>query len=156
MKEMLLKTAGQLIPPERQFAEEFSLKKEKLAEMCSLTLAGRKDIDHLIGTGNQSMARDNDRNFARFMDALFTDYSPAVFVETVLWVFRAYRSHGFQTTYWACNLNIWADKLKEELSPGAYAQIYPFYNWLIINIPQFSGLTDEIPMDPSIDTVHGA
>jgi len=88
------------------------------------------------------MAEDNNRNFPRFMTSLFLDYKPEVIVETVLWVFRAYRSHGFQTTYWAANLNIWVELLKKELTPEAFKEIYPFYNWLIVNIPVFVSITD--------------
>ena len=76
------------------------------------------------------------------MASLFLDYEPEVFVDTVLWVFRAYRSHGFQTTYWAANLNLWVDLLKKDLTPEAFEEIYPFYNWLIVNIPAFVKLTD--------------
>jgi len=78
-----------------------------------------------------------------------------VLVETVLWVFRAYRSHGFQTTYWAANLNIWVDLIRQELSESAYNEIYPFYNWLIVNIPVFVKLSDEILYDVSAENIPG-
>jgi hypothetical protein len=76
------------------------------------------------------------------MESMFADYKPNVFLETVLWVFRAYRTHGFHSTYWAANLNIWVDMLKEDLSEQAFKEIYPFYDWLIVNIPIFVKLTD--------------
>jgi hypothetical protein len=106
-------------------------------------MSKRTDLEKLIGKGNQCMAEDNNRNFARFMESLFYNYRPDVFVETVLWVFRAYRSHGFQTTYWPANLNTWIENLKKTLSPEAFNAIYPFYNWLIVNIPIFVKLSDE-------------
>ena len=142
MKEDLLKTARQLIPPAPEHAGEFSQKCEAVAVQGCHVLFKRKDLDKLIGENNEDMAGDNNRNFARFMNALFSDYSPEVFVDTVLWVYRAYRSHGFQTTYWATNLNIWVDLLRQELSEEAFSQIYPYYNWLIVNIPIFTKLTD--------------
>lgn len=143
MKEQLLKSASKLGQPPRQAVEEFAQKYEQLAEKGSQRLAARSDIVKLVGKGNQEMAEDNNRNFSRFMLSLFSEYSPNVFVETVLWVFRAYRSHGFQTTYWAANLNIWADMIREELSDESYRAVYPFYNWLIVNIPAFVKLTDQ-------------
>jgi hypothetical protein len=118
----------------------------------------RPDLAKLVGKGNEQMAEDNNRNFPRFMFSLFSEYQPAVFVETVLWVFRAYRSHGFQTTYWAANLNIWVDLLQKELSADAWTQIYPFYNWLIVNIPVFTAVTDidlTTPVSNSPDHLHG-
>ena len=143
MKENLLNTARELPAPPEAAALEFSEKQEQLAAMGSQALSRRPDLEKLVGPGNQAMAEDNNRNFARFMTSLFTDYQPEVFVNTVLWVFRAYRSHGFHTTYWAANLNIWANTLKTELSPESYKALYPFYNWLIINIPIFTRLTDD-------------
>ncbi|MDT8377582.1 MAG: hypothetical protein RQ739_01730 [Desulfotignum sp.] len=142
MKDALLTTAQQLEPPTETAVREFEDKWEQIAAEGTRQLMARSDLEKLVGTGNEKMAKDNNRNFPRFMVSLFSDYQPAVFVETVLWVFRAYRSHGFQTTYWAANLNIWADLLKRELSADAWQQIYPFYNWLIVNIPKFSAITD--------------
>lgn len=145
MREHLLDTAIKLKPPEEGFYREFEGKWEQLAAMGTKALFDREDLDKLIGPGNQQMAADNNRNFPRFMLSLFTNYNPEVFVETVLWVFRAYRSHGFHTTYWAANLNLWVEMLKKELSPGAFGEIYPYYAWLIINIPVFTQLTDADP-----------
>ena len=154
MKEKLLKTARELTAPDPDHARQFSSMCDAMAAQGSITLSKREDLARLIGTKNFSMAEDNNRNFARFMDSLFSDYSPDVFVDTVLWVFRAYRSHGFQTTYWATNLNIWVDMLKDRLPGEAFNQIYPFYNWLIINIPIFTSLTDEDVPESPLDISH--
>ncbi|MGD8846805.1 MAG: hypothetical protein PVI54_14890 [Desulfobacteraceae bacterium] len=144
MKEQLLKTASELSQPPDSATQEFSKKHEQLAEMGNQIMAGRSDVDKLVGGEvNQQMAEDNNRNFARFMASLFTDFNPKVLVETALWVFRAYRSHGFKTTYWAANLNIWVDMIRKELSKQSYEALYPYYNWLIVNIPIFVKLSDE-------------
>ena len=143
MKEKLLKTASELQQPPESAAREFLQKHEHMAEMGNRIMAGRDDIDRLVGQSNKKMAEDNNRNFARFMGSLYTNFDPDVFVETVLWVFRAYRSHGFQTTYWAANLNIWTDLIRQELTSDSYEAVYPFYNWLIVNIPIFVKLSDE-------------
>ena len=78
--------------------------------------------------GNRLMTEDNNRNFSRFMESVFNHYQAEVLVETVLWVFRAYRSHGFQTTYWPANLNTWIEILKKEMSEKAFEAIYFFIN----------------------------
>ena len=157
MKEKLIKTASVLIQPHESAREEFSRMSEKLAEMGNQTMANRADLDKLVGKDNQKMAEDNNRNFARFMVSLFIDFNPKVLVETVFWVFRAYRSHGFQTTYWAANLNIWVDMLHQELSKESFEAIYPFYQWLIVNIPIFSQISDEANFGLKEDNVpaHG-
>ncbi len=143
MKEELLKSAARLKQPDSDAVQAFSRIQGRLAEKGSRILSGREDLERLIGEGNWSMAQDNNRNFARFMESIFSNYNPEVFTETVLWVFRAYRSHGFQTTYWAANLNIWMEMLEEDLSPAAFQEIEPFYDWLIVNIPVFTLLSED-------------
>jgi len=142
MKDQLLQTAKTLRQPKESAAAEFSRKRDQLAAKGNQMLADRSDLEKLVGKGNQQMAEDNNRNFARFMESMFSAYAPEVLVETVLWVFRAYRSHGFQTTYWPANLNIWVEMLKQELSNEAFEEIYPFYHWLIVNIPIFVKCTE--------------
>ncbi len=142
MKDKLLATANELIQPTKKAAKNFELKREKLVLECNHFFLKRVDIDRLLGTDNIEMAKDNNTNFARFMSSLFSDYQPKFFIETVLWVFRAYQAHGFKTTYWPTNLNIWIDQLRKELDKSSFDQIYPFYNWLIVNIPIFVKLTE--------------
>jgi len=147
MKQKLIKSASIIAQPSVSALEEFSQKHEQLASLGNQLIAKRADFEKLVGKGNRTMAEDNNRNFARFMASLFSDYNPNVLVETVLWVFRAYRSHGFQTTYWAANLNIWVDMMKKELSDESFDSIQPFYIWLIVNIPIFVKLTDDFESD---------
>ncbi len=142
MKEKLLATASKLNQPSSSAADEFSSKQTQLATMGSQILSQRPDVEKLVGKGNLSMSEDNNRNFASFMVSLFSDYSPDVFLETVLWVFRTYRSHGFKATYWSANLNIWVDMMNQELTKDTVDELYPFYNWIIVNIPIFTALTD--------------
>lgn len=142
MKELLLESADALKQPEAGSAEEFAKKQDQLAAMGNQIMGQRSDLEKLVGPGNAQMAEDNNRNFVRFMTSMFTNYESKVLVETVLWVFRTYRSHGFRTTYWSANLNIWVDMLKRELSSDTFDAVHPFYNWLIVNIPVFTRLTD--------------
>lgn len=143
MKNQLLVSSQKLIVPPEKAREEFSAKIGMLVAQGNMALTARTDLDKLLGPGNHEMAENNNANFSRFMESMFTEYDPATLVETVLWVFRAYRSHGFQTTYWAANLDIWLKMLEKELSKDAFASISPFYIWLIVNIPLFVKITDK-------------
>jgi hypothetical protein len=143
MKEQLLTSAGELRQPSPEAAAAFARKREQLAARGNQIMAARPDLDRMVGSDNRQMAEDNNRNFSRFMESMFSHYQPEVLVETALWVFRAYRAHGFQTTYWAANLNIWMDMLQEDLSREHYMELVPFYNWLIINIPLFTAMSEE-------------
>jgi len=39
-------------------------------------------------------------------------------------------------------MNIWVEMLEQELSSEAFEEIYPFYHWLIVNIPIFVKCTE--------------
>jgi hypothetical protein len=151
MKDQLLTSAVELRQPSPEATRAFTLQRDQLAARGNQILASRPDLDRMVGPGNRQMAEDNNRNFSRFMESMFNHYQPEVLVETALWVFRAYRSHGFQTTYWAANLNIWMDMLQEDFSQEHFRELAPFYNWLIINIPLFTAMSEE----PVSGELHG-
>jgi hypothetical protein len=136
-KEILIASAETLNQPSSASAIEFEAKSEMLAAELNRMMGARSDLVHLIGEGNISMMEDNHRNHARFMSSVFLNYQPVILVETVLWVYRAYRSHGFHLTYWPAQLDQWVQILKLHLTPEAYQEIYPFYHWMIINQPAF-------------------
>ncbi len=142
-KEDLVKSASALKQPTAEAVEEFSTKAEAMINTLNDRLSRRDDIVQLIGEGNSDMMFDNHRNHIRFMISLFKAYDPVVFTETVLWVFRAYRSHGFKLTYWPAQLDTWVDVFNSELSRECFDQIYPFYDWMIVNNPIFAGISDQ-------------
>jgi hypothetical protein len=141
-KEELIATANGLTPPDAPWVREFSEKREELAAGVNRAMAARPDLEKLVGPDGKRMTEDNNRNFSLFMESLMMHYKAEVLVDTVLWVFRAYRAHGFTIIYWPANLNTWMETLKKELSPEAFTKIAPFYVWLITHIPAFVQLTD--------------
>lgn len=143
-KEDLIKSAEMLKQPSEKAAKEFYEKKEMLAEEMNGIMKARKDLSYLIGDDNISMMEDNHRNHVRFLSSVFMQYVPEVLVETVLWVFRAYRSHGFRLTYWPAQLDQWVQIFKAQLSKETFDEIYPFYNWMIINQPVFVSESDKL------------
>lgn len=143
-REELLATAEKLPFFSPETVREFAEKRDPLAAEMNRIMVQRPDLTDLIGEGNQAMMEDNHRNHARFIGSLIQNYSPPVLVETVLWVFRAYRSHGFRLTYWPAQLDTWVELLKRELTPAAYGEIYPLYHWMIIHQPTFVGLSDAL------------
>lgn len=136
-KDHLIASAEELKQPSAITAEEFEEKSDFLASEMNRLMGLRADLVKLIGDGNSAMMEDNHRNHARFMSSEFHLFQPVVLVETVLWVFRAYRTHGFHLTYWPAQLDQWIVLFKVHLSPVAFKEIYPFYNWMIVNQPAF-------------------
>ena len=148
-KEDLFKSASKLKQPSGEAIAEFTSRADAMTIIINDRFSQRDDIVQLIGEGNLDMMYDNHRNHVRFMISLFNDYNPVVFTETVLWVFRAYRSHGFKLTYWPAQLDNWVDIFKNELSQECFEQIYPFYDWMIVNNPLFAHISDQAISDDS-------
>jgi hypothetical protein len=152
-QEHLIRTASALTQPPAAAAAEFQESSTYLAEELSRAMLARPDVDRLIGPGNGPMMQDNSRNFCRFMNTMFHGYEPNVMVETVLWVFRAYRSHGFQSTYWAANLDTFMEIARDRLSTETFASLYPFFEWLVTHVPAFVKISDQQLAQP-INSLH--
>lgn len=138
----LIESAGKLVQVDEMFAKEYESKRDILVDLMNKKMVSRADIKEMVGELNIEMMKDNHANHARFMESIFTKHSPEVLVDTILWVFRAYQSRNFSSTYWAAQLNSWIDILKKELTSDCYVAIYPYYNWMQINIPNFVALCD--------------
>lgn len=142
-KNLLLDKAGKLLQVSLNSAEEYQQKADRLITVMNEKMLERPDLQSLVGKNNIDMMKDNHANHVRFIASILKNQNADVLVETVLWVFRAYRSHGFTTNYWAAQLNTWMIILKEELSPACFNEVYPYYEWMQINIPAFVKISDE-------------
>ena len=142
--EELIEAAAQLPKPNAEAAAEYAARSESLAAELNRAMCAREDVKMLIGANNTEMMQDNHRNHARFMSSLCAEYHPEVLVNTVLWVFRAYRAHGFRLTYWPAQLAAWISLLERELSEPAFDSIYPLYHFMLIHQADFVRLSDEI------------
>lgn len=151
-KKQLLETANQLKKVSEKTATEYNQKAEQITSKMNVLMQERKDLENLIGENNFEMMKDNNANHVRFIASILKNYNPTVLTDTILWVFRAYRSHGFMTNYWAAQLNSWIALLKKTLTPESYDEIYPYYEWILLNIPSFVTLSDE-KLDAS-NTLH--
>lgn len=142
-KQQLLNSASGLQAVGETSANEYAKKTDLLISKINAMMSDRIDIESLIGGNNLNMMKDNHANHVRFITSILKNPNAEVLVETVLWVFRAYRSHGFTTNYWAAQLNAWIEILKQELSPASFQEVYPYYEWMLTNIPIFVILSDQ-------------
>lgn len=142
-KNFLLETASQLKKVSVKTAEEYHRNTDKLITEMNTLMLERPDIESLVGKNNINMMKDNHANHVRFIASILKNYNHEVLVDTVLWVFRAYRSHGFTTNYWAAQLNTWIIVIKEVLTPESFVETYPYYEWMQVNIPLFVKVSDE-------------
>jgi len=142
-RNFILESAKKLKQVSRKSAEEYSEKSEMLIAKINELMIERADLEKFIGEDNIAMMKDNHANHVRFISSMLKMYNPEVLTDTVLWVFRAYRSHGFKTNYWATQLNAWILVIHQLLSKESFNEIYPIYEWMQINIPIFVKLSDE-------------
>lgn len=148
-KNYLLTSAKKLQQVSRESAETYSKTRDLLVSRMNEKMEKRPDILELVGTKNIDMMKDNHANHARFMESIFHQHAPEVLVDTVLWVFRAYRSRDFSPTYWSAQLNGWVEIIRAELPEKCYNEIYPYYHWMLINIPVFNQLSEKILEAPA-------
>ena len=141
-REELIGIARELPPTAAEAAREYAQKREALVTEVDRRMLQRLDLERLVGEDNNAMMQDNHANHARFVANILQHPDPEVLVDTVLWVFRAYRSHGFHLSYWPAQLNTWVEVLQQQLSPGAFGGVYPLYQWFIVSQPAFAALSD--------------
>ena len=142
-REQLINTAAQLQSLTPVCLSEFSLKRDRMIASVNEIMIARADIISLVGEGNLDMMKGNHTNHARFMESLFKEFNAEVLVDTVLWVFRAYRSRKFSVNYWTIQLKTWLEVYKKELTEESFLAIYPFYSWMIRNISHFNNLSQD-------------
>lgn len=104
-RDDLIRSAAGLQQVSQVSASEFSAKRDRLVELLNECMLSRADLLDMVGAGNVDMMKDNHANHARFLESIINAHNPEVLVDTVLWVFRVYRSRNFSSTYWAAQLN---------------------------------------------------
>jgi hypothetical protein len=144
-RDELIKSAITLNQVSQECAAEYREMKEILADLMNRKMCARPDCSELVGENNIEMMKDNHANHVRFMESIFTQFSPEVFTDTVLWVFRAYRARHFGSAYWSAAMNSWIEICREELSETCFKAIYPYYQWMQVHIPAFNTLAEQNP-----------
>lgn len=142
-KSSLIESATKLKPVSSASVGEYQQRAEKITGVMNERMLQRSDLETLIGSENIEMMKDNHANHVQFMASIFQNKNAEVLVETIFWVFRAYRSHGFSPSYWDVQLEVWVDVLKNNLTKEAFQEIAPYYEWMQSNVPVFLKLTDE-------------
>ena len=141
-RAQLLESAERLSTPSEASVQEFSDCRGEMAGVVIRAMGDRPDFEDLVGPRGGNLAEDNNRNFPLFMESIMAHFDPPVLVDTALWAFVTYRSHGFRVAFWSANLTTWLQTLEATLSKEARAEIAPFFEWLLTNVPAFTELTD--------------
>lgn len=142
-KATLIKNADQISRVSKLAAESYFNNRDLMTSKVNSMLLNRTDIKELIGNDNIELMKNNHANHAKFMASVLKNYNAEVFVSTILWVFNSYQNRGFFTKYWYAQLNTWLTVIKSSLSPEYYNEIFPYYQWMLLNIPTFAQIADE-------------
>lgn len=142
-RDGLVASARELPLPAPAAAEAYAAACVSLAAAVTARLRAREDVASLVGPGNDAMMADNHENHGRFIASLLAVYQPEILVDTVLWVFRAYRAHGFSLAYWPAQLAAWIAVMGEQLPPQEAAAVLPLYEWMLRHQAAFVALSDD-------------
>jgi methanogenic corrinoid protein MtbC1 len=77
------------------------------------------------------MMLQNHRHHVEFMYTLFRLNMPELLTETVVWVYIAYRAHGFSPDYFPAALRCWLDAVRKHLPSSSAREIGAVYSWMI-------------------------
>lgn len=141
-KSYLIETANLLPKFSVKIAKEYEDKLDEMINTLNQRMLKRADITELVGDQNIEMMKDNHSNHAHFIASILKNFNAEILVDTILWVFRAYRSRKFQTNYWAAQLNTWRNVINENLSNETAKTVLELYNWMQINIPSFTEISE--------------
>ncbi len=129
-REALVSSAARLTPPSVEAVQEYAAHVPVLAALLDDAMLAHPNLEQLVGSGNMAMMQNNHRNHFRYMASVMAVYDPASFAETVVWVVRTYRAHGFSLAYWPVMLEQALQAMQRTLRPATAAQVAPFYEWL--------------------------
>lgn len=84
-----------------------------------------------------SMMADNHRNHGLFIASHLNAPIDVVFVDTILWALRAYRSHGFGQGYWPVQIAAWQTAVRQHLPSTCQNPVTRFYDVLARQLPDY-------------------
>jgi hypothetical protein len=140
-KDLLHRSAHKLQQPSSDSILDFSVHKEEILALINLKALMNRDIMNSVDH-NEELMKDNHNNHYKFMESTFTHYDAMVFVDTLLWVFRAYKARAFDTQYFEIILNTWMETYHEILKEKTCTEIEPFYSYMKQHLPILSKLAE--------------
>ncbi|MDD4730914.1 MAG: hypothetical protein PHX58_03155 [Desulfovibrio sp.] len=130
-REELLRRAALLQQPSAKTAVEFEGAQSRLAQELSRVMDAHPRRDELYPPELRELMRENHVNHFNYLNSVFQLYDPESFLETVIWVLRTYLNRGVRLAYWEVMLPESLNLLQNILTREAYAEVRPFYDWLL-------------------------
>ena len=122
-------------------AAAYEAARETMLPLVDRRLIEREDLQRLIGSNPIALMRLNHRNHAVFMTNVFHYSCYGLFAQVLVWVYRAYRHHGFAGEYFPVELAAWRAAVSECLAPPVAAEIDAVYAWMVERHEELMQLT---------------
>lgn len=144
VKNMLVKSADKLVNVSESSIKEYVDNMDLLVATLNEVMLKRKDILELIRWENNiTMMKNNHHCHLQFIAAILQIPDSETLVDTLLWVFHAFRSRGFSPHYWEVQISTLTLLMKEKVSEKVFLEISSIYNWMNLNISIFTMIADE-------------
>ena len=127
----------------REATRDYVENTDKLIEMVNNDLKKRDDLEELIGNNSVQVMVDNHENHARFMANVFKLNNYEMLLDTIVWVYRTYRRHGFSYDYFPVELKAWSRTVERELGSRSANQINRIYSFMLDNHERFVELAEK-------------
>ena len=112
-------------------ASAYEAERDTMLPLVDRKLIEREDLQRLIGNNPIALMRLNHSNHALFMANVFRYSCFGLFAQVLVWVYRAYRHHGFAGEYFPIELAAWRAAVSECLAPPVAAEIDAVYAWML-------------------------
>ncbi|MCL3781461.1 hypothetical protein EMN47_13810 [Prolixibacteraceae bacterium JC049] len=143
MNKLELQNSANLLPRvSEETANNYRAKTGAMTEQVNQILLENEAIDCLIGNENIDLMKNNHENHASFMVSILDNFKAEILVNTILWVFKVYRSRGFNPAYWQEQLHGWIAAVKTHIDTQHQKEIIDYYQWMLDHVNDFTELTD--------------
>lgn len=114
-------------------AQSYQTMLDPMVEQVDIRLTALKNIDTLIGHNPLQLMYDNHRHHGIFMATVFHLNGYELLARTLIWVYRAYSSHGFSYDYFPQQLMAWQKAIEQLLPDNQNSGILGTYDWVLKN-----------------------
>lgn len=130
-KSILLEELGSIDAVNDVVASTYAAVSDYAATQVTRKVREHADADILLPRTNPELLEENHLQHARYMESVLRAGGDESVVDTVIWVYRTYLSHGFAPGYWPVQLQAWQSVLVELMPEDEYQSVAPYYEWLM-------------------------
>jgi len=128
-----LEKFGEIPKVSLEAAEAYKSKMNLLVEKTNNILFVRDDLTELIGDNPINKMYNNHKNHANFIYNSLKLNDKKLFINSIIWVYRSYSSHGFSYDYFSVELKAWIKAVEENIEKAKAEEINNLYSWMLDN-----------------------